>query len=495
MKPKANRQPTSNRRPSPSSDLPASLDVLDQYSRGQNSVGVPTTAVQIANQPSGHSRPSRLAASRRDTDGVRPCANQSPQLSASAPGESIATPTLATLPAPHPAALQFLQEREVAYCASDKSFFVLDTTARRWDAHDANLLQRKLRQWYRATFGQTVPAATLKQMTTEIQIDAPIWKPQHHSGKLVVSNGVLDFTGDHPRLLAHDPNLQFEHRLDVAYDPNAPAPKFARFVQRAVGEEDARLIQKWLGAVLAGANDSQVVLALIGNPGTGKGTLVELVTKLIGVGQTAELRVEQLTERFEMSAYRGRRLLIGVEIPADLLSTKGIGRLKALVGHDRMEAELKIWNRRVPIRGDFHALLTGNSLDPQPWSPAVDAFRRRLLIVAFNQGLPAKVMLNLATELWHEEAAGILAWAVEGVRLYRAAIAEHGTLTLTTEQQARLNDIIPPPPAHTRNQSAKTGPTEAQQRNFESRTLWGWLVGLWQRLELRLKSTAGTKVK
>lgn len=495
MKPKANGQPTSNPGPSLSSDLPTSLDALDQYSRGQNSVVTPTTVSRTKNQPPRHSSPSLLAAARRDADGVRPCANPAPQLSASAPGESTATPAQANNPAPHQAVSRFLQERHVAYCASDKSFYVLDTTARRWDARDANLLQRELRQWWRATFGRTVPAATLKQMTTEIQIDAPIWRPQHHSGKLVVGNGVLDFTGDHPRLLAHDANLQFEHRLDVAYDPNAPSPKFARFVQQAVGEDDARLIQKWLGAVLAGANDSQVVLALIGHPGTGKGTLVELVTMLIGVGQTAELRVNQLTERFEMAAYRGRRLLIGIEIPADLLSTEGIGRLKALVGNDRMEAELKNRNRRVPVCGDFHALLTGNSLDPQPWSPAVDAFRRRLLIVAFNQGRSAKVVLKLAAELWHEEAAGILAWAVEGVRLYRAAIAEHGTITLTTEQQARVDHIIPPPPAQTREQTAKTGSTDTQHHTSTAGTLWSWLTGLWLSLGLRLKSTVGTKVK
>ena len=431
----------------------------------------------------------------RDADRLRPRASTAPPCSASAPGESTPTPARANNPAPHPAALQFLQERRVAYCASDASFYVLDATARRWDARDANLLQRELQQWWRVKFGQTVPAPALKRMTAEIQIHAPLWSPQRHPGKLVVGNGVLDFTGDHPRLLAHDSSLQFEHRLDVAYDPDAPCPKFERFVQLAVGEDDARLIQKWLGAALAGANQSQVVLALIGDPGTGKSTLVELVTMLIGVGQTAELRVDQLTERFELSAYRGRRLLIAPEIPPDLFSVTGIGRLKALVGHDRMEAELKRGNRRVPLCGDFHELLVGNEVSPQPWSPAVDGFRRRLWIVAFNQGRPANVVLDLAAELWREEAAGILAWAVEGVRLYRAAIAEHGALTLTTEQQARVDRLIPPPPARSRQQPAKAGATETEHPNSEGRTLWGWLTRLWQRLGLRLKSTVGAKVK
>lgn len=382
--------------------------------------------------------------------------------------------------APLEAALRFIADRSVAFHESQKRYHLFDSAARRWENLTTNQLQRELKRWMHQRWGHTVKATTLKQMVTEIEVNAPLWHPLRHPGKLVVGNGVLDFTGASPRLLPHAATLQFEHKLDVAYDPNARCPKFERFLHEAVGVDDAGLLQKWLGAALAGANQSQVVLAMVGNPGTGKGTLVNLVMNLIGVGQTAELRVDKFTERFELSAYLGRRLLVAPEIPSDLLSIKGIGRLKALVGQDRMEAELKNQNRRVPVSGDFHVILHGNRLCPHPWSPDVDAFRRRLLIVEFNRQRPVRIVPNLAEELWREEAAGILAWAVEGVRAYRAEIARHGSITLTAEQQARVDRLIPPPP-----KASHREPTKEQNLNSSASTLLEWLVGQLQRFGIR----------
>ena len=394
----------------------------------------------------------------------------------------VATPT-AILPmdlAPLEAALRFIDDRSVAYHGSEKCYHLLDATARRWKNLTSNQLQRAFKQWIRQRWSHIVKATTLKQMVAEIEINAPLWQPQRHPGKLVVGNGVLDFTGASPRLLPHDSTLQFEHKLDVAYDPKAKCPKFDRFLHQAVGADDAGLVQKWLGGALAGANQSQVVLAIVGNPGTGKGTLVNLVINLIGVGQTAELRVEKFDERFELSAYLGRRLLVAPEIPSDLLSIKGIGRLKALVGQDRMEAELKNQNRRVSVNGDFHVILQGNSLRPCSWSPDVDAFRRRLLIVEFNGQRPVKVVPNLAEELWREEAAGILAWAVAGVRRYHAEITRHGSINLTAEQQARVDRLIPPPP-----KASHREPTKEQNLNSSASTLMEWFIGQLQRFVIR----------
>jgi phage/plasmid-associated DNA primase len=209
---------------------------------------------------------------------------------------------------------------------------------------------------------------------------------------------------------------------------------------------DAALIQKWAGSLLAGPNQSQVILVLLGASGTGKGTLVNILTRLVGVEAAAELRVEQLDGRFEMSALVGKRLLVGMEINPNLLNGDGLGRLKALVGQDRMEAELKGRNRRASINGDFHVVLYGNQLNQQPWSADLDAFRRRLLIVEYSKQPPATVIPNLADSLWLEEGSGILNWAVEGVSCYRADLQQAGRFVLTVEQQRRVNRVIPPAP-------------------------------------------------
>ncbi len=362
------------------------------------------------------------------------------------------TPVCVTKPmdlAPLETALRFLKDRSLAYSETSKRYHLHHAATHRWEELTGNQLQRELKSWMLGSWGHTAKVSTFKQMVAEIEINAPLWQPKRHPGKLVVRNGVLDFSGKTVALLPHDSTMQFEYSLDVEYRPDAKCPKFHDLLNQAVADDDQELIQKWVGSALAGHNQSQVALVLVGNPGTGKGTLVNLITNLIGVRQTAELRVDKFNERFELSAYLGKRLLVAPEIPSDLLSLHGIGRLKALVGQDRMEAEVKFQNRRVAMEGDFHVILHGNRLCAQPWSADVDAFRRRLLIVDFNRTQPVRPVPNLAGQIWCEEAAGILAWAVAGVRKYYADVATHGTIPLTVSQQQRVDAVIPPaPPRH-----------------------------------------------
>ena len=383
--------------------------------------------------------------------------------------------------APLEAARRFLDHRSVAYDESAKRYQLYDNASGKWHSLTDHALQRTMKQWMQQHCSHDLKATTLKKMTAEVSLNAPLWVPTRHPGVLVVGNGVLDFRQRGVVLKPHERHLQHEHQLDVAYSPEATCPLFLEFLHGSVSDDDALLIQKWVGGVLAGSNESQTVLALIGNPGTGKGTLVELITRLVGVGLTAEMRPDKFCERFELSAYLGRRLLIAPEIPSDLLTLKGVGRLKALVGQDRMEAELKCQNRRVPLQGDFHVLLHGNRLVPQEWSPDLDAFRRRMLIVEYNGSRPPKIIPNLAETLWAAEAAGILAWAVEGVRRYHADLKQHGHIRLTAQQQRRVDRLIPPP--------AKTATLATMGAAEDSTTsrLMNWLAEQLQRVGLRLE--------
>lgn len=383
--------------------------------------------------------------------------------------------------APLEAARRFLEHRSVSYDESAKSYWLREETTASWQRLNGNALKRVMKQWLRARCGHDVNATTLNQMAAEVDLNAPLWVPTQHPGVLVVGNGVLDFRQRAVELKPHDRQLQHEHQLGAAYSPDATCPRFLDFLHGSVSDDDALLIQKWVGGVLAGSNESQTVLALIGNPGTGKGTLVELITLLVGVGLTAEMRPDKFTERFELSAYLGRRLLIAPEIPSDLLTLKGVGRLKALVGQDRMEAELKCQNRRVPLQGDFHVLLHGNRLLAQEWSPDLDAFRRRFLIVEYNGSRPPKIIPNLAETLWSAEAAGILAWAVEGVRRYHADLKQHGSVRLTAQQQQRVDRVIPPPA-----KTATLATMGAAQDSSTSRFV-NWLAEQLQRVGLRLE--------
>lgn len=388
--------------------------------------------------------------------------------------DAVASPAPRQQPSPafdaEGAAGGFLQANQLAFHDDPKRFFIYVAERQSWQSITLNQLHRRLKRWGKDGGHGSLPAAALKRMVAELEVAAPCWTPSLKPGQLVVANGVLDFTAATPLLSPKDHNTHFAEALTINYQPEAQCPRFRQFLADSLSADDATLIQKWAGSLIAGPNQSQVILTLLGASGTGKGTLVNVLTRLVGIEAAAELRVGQLDGRFEMSALVGKRLLVGMEINPNLLNGDGLGRLKALVGHDRMEAELKGRNRRASINGDFHVVLYGNQLNQQQWSADLDAFRRRLLIVEYSKQPPTIVIPNLADTLWLEEGSGILNWAVEGVGRYRADLQQAGRFVLTAGQQHRVNRVIPPAPTTT--DSERTLPSKQPSPN--NHFLWRW---------------------
>ena len=83
--------------------------------------------------------------------------------------------------------------------------------------------------------------------------------------------------------------------------------------------------------------------------------------QVIGRKNIAELRTNQLNERFEMAAFGGKTLLIGSDVPGNFLQRSGAEVLKKLTGRDLIEAEFKGGNTRTSLSGVFNVLVTSNN--------------------------------------------------------------------------------------------------------------------------------------
>ncbi|MEI8121781.1 MAG: phage/plasmid primase, P4 family [bacterium] len=257
------------------------------------------------------------------------------------------------------------------------------------------------------------------------------------------ANGMLDLSSSPPMLMSFHPDYYSRNICPIALDPEAECPRFIEELLRsALDEDDIELLQKWCGGVLLGRNPAQRFLLLTGTPGGGKSTLIEIIEKVIGEQNVAQLRTKFLGKQFELYRYLGKTLLTGKDVNAEFLSEQDVDVLKALIGNDLLDAEKKHGNEQFQLRGIFNVAITCNSRLRLHLEGDGGAWRRRLLIVEYSKAKPEHRITEFGDKLIKEEGAGILNWMVEGAIRYLAEIEEFGDIQLTPAQKNRVEVLL-----------------------------------------------------
>jgi len=263
------------------------------------------------------------------------------------------------------------------------------------------------------------------------------------AGLIHVSNGVLDLQGATPKLLPHHPKYPFRSSPQIKYDPKAKCPKFLdNFLKVALTPEDIDLVQKYCGSMLLGPNMSHGILIIRGTAGGGKSTLVSIVEQIIGEDSVAHLRTKHISGRFETSAFIGKRVLVGKDVPGDCLTESGAHLLKSLVGGDLLQAEIKYNPNKPTIRGDYHVIIASNNRLRINLDGDEEAWGRRLLLVDFEKQKPSKPIADFAQKLVAEEGSGILNWLIKGAAAYREDMAKRGCIYRTEKHEQRVANLL-----------------------------------------------------
>ncbi|MEI8291759.1 MAG: DUF5906 domain-containing protein [Verrucomicrobiota bacterium] len=259
-----------------------------------------------------------------------------------------------------------------------------------------------------------------------------------------VANGVIRFVDDGDiQFGGFSPEDYSRNRSPFAFDAAAECPRFLNeLIYSAVEPDDADLLQRWAGLALFGYNLPQRFLILDGTANGGKGTLVRIIQALVGLTNSYQLRTECLLERFETYRYRGKTLLIGPDVAGDFLMQRGVSMLKSLVGGDPLSGEGKGLNGDFPMFGTFNVIMSCNSRLRVRLDGDTSAWRRRLLIVRYQNPPPAKRILDFDHVLLREEGSGILRWALAGFVKLQAEFAETGDFALSDSQRERVDSLL-----------------------------------------------------
>jgi hypothetical protein len=264
------------------------------------------------------------------------------------------------------------------------------------------------------------------------------WQRALHLG-----NGVLVFGVDGSHAIQpFSQEFRSRNRSPINFERDAKCPNF---VDRFLGHlepDDRELIQKYGGQCLLGRNLTQRILILEGVANASKGAFVQTTRGVVGPSNCYELRTEHLAERFEIGRMTGKTLLLGADVRADFLSTKGAGRLKALVGGDTLEAERKGSNKQYSLDGVFNVIVTANSRLRVRLEGDRGAWERRISIVRYDRPYEGKKVPDIHRFLLETEAAGILNFYIEGAQKLIREVNELGDIVLSDRQKERVATLL-----------------------------------------------------
>jgi len=238
------------------------------------------------------------------------------------------------------------------------------------------------------------------------------------------------------------PLQRCRNRSPIKYDVTARCPEFETKLLGHISDDDKRILQKYAGQCLLGRNLIQRFLILDGIGSSSKSAFVLVLNGIVGPRNSYQLRTKHLDDRFEIGRMLGRTLLIGPDVKGNFLSVPGSYLIKALVGGDQLDAELKGSNGKFHIYGIFHLVITSNGRLFLYLDSDQSAWQRRLLIARYEKPYDGKRIFDVDKYLLSREAPGILNWCIKGLQMLLSDYEKTGDILLPSSQQHRISALL-----------------------------------------------------
>ena len=222
-------------------------------------------------------------------------------------------------------------------------------------------------------------------------------------------------TTNHEILTPPTPNWFSTSQLPFSYDSTAKCEKWQTFLDDVFksDEESIDLLQKWFGYLLTPDNSKNKILFVIGEPRSGKGTIIRVLRSLLGEGNVATPTLTELGTQFGLENMVGKTsaILTDARISNRADESAITERLLSISGNDPQNVQRK-----------FKSTLSGHELNIRftlfsnlvpKLKDVSSAFLSRCLFLLMPNSYLGKENFNLQDELL-EELPGVLNWAIAG---------------------------------------------------------------------------------
>jgi len=236
---------------------------------------------------------------------------------------------------------------------------------------------------------------------------------------LVMTNGMLHMPTR--KLQAHDQRLFTTTALPFAYAPDAAPPRvWLAFLASVWGDdaESIELLQEYMGNCLTADCSQQKILLIVGPPRSGKGTILRVLTALVGAANTCSPTLDSIAERFGLEPLIDKRLALFSDVRLDgRTSQKALaGKLLPLSGEDQLTIDRKgkpTWTGTLGVR----LVIATNELPMI--ADASGALASRLAVLAMTRSFRGVEDTTMIGKLLAELPA-ILNWSLDGLERLKA---------------------------------------------------------------------------
>jgi len=213
--------------------------------------------------------------------------------------------------------------------------------------------------------------------------------------------------------VSHSPDRLSRFVAEVAYDRKAKAPVYEGMMQSfGLPADQVRVLHQFSGLCLTGDIKQQKMLVLLGRPGCGKSTVVEIWRKVLGqlaVVKSLTTFSNENAVRFIGGSLIGKTMIHFDE--ADVKRAELGAHVSNLVTGDTIDVERKSVQGNVDVKNKLKCILSANKLPP-----GQDGIFRRMILIRFQKSFTDDMVAdrNLPEKL-RGEASGILNRMLEGL--------------------------------------------------------------------------------
>lgn len=229
----------------------------------------------------------------------------------------------------------------------------------------------------------------------------------------VLQNGILDL--ETRELHQADPELFQPNPLPFDYQPGATCLEWERFLSSLWpdGPESIRLLRQWFGYLVSGDTSRQKILTMIGPRRCGKGTILRVLTDLLGPENVTSALLTGLGTDFGLSSLAGKTLAFFPDARLTGKEDQGpiIERLLSISGEDALLVNRK-FKDAITMRLPARLILVSNELPRL--TDASGALVSRLLLLEMKESFLGREDFKLSNKLT-KELSGVFIWALSGL--------------------------------------------------------------------------------